>query len=219
MAKSFWRCPEFKNRKQIGDLEKRILLLSQKNDCTVFSFTGCRGGEGVSTIIVNLINYLAATESEKKALVIDANFKAPVLHDALGKNLGHGLSDILKGTSTWSDAVTSTDFENVHFLSCGSAYQQMEGNLEQAKQGSVLAEIRGMYDYVLVDSPAILTSADSLTVAVASDATLLVIQSLNTPKEVADRARSLLVDNECFMAGVLLNRVKQVIPGWMYRML
>jgi len=82
-----------------------------------------------------------------------------------------------------------------------------------------MAEIKGMYDCILVDSPAILTSGDSLTLSVASDATFLVIQSLRTPKEVAERARSLLDDNECEIGGVLLNRVKQVIPGWMYKML
>jgi len=219
MAKSFWHYPEFKNRRQIGDLEKRILLLSQKNDCTVFSFTGCRGGEGVSTILVNLVDYLAGTGSEKKALLVDANFKNPVLHEAQNKTLGNGLAEILKGTSTWSDAVSSTSSENIHFLSCGSGCQQMEGNLDQTRLQAVFAEVRGMYDYVLVDSPPALTSADALTVAGASDATFLVIQSMNTPKETANRANSLLEDNECLVGGALLNRMRQVIPGWMYRLL
>jgi capsular exopolysaccharide synthesis family protein len=219
MAKSFWRYPEFKNRRQIGDLEKRILLLSQKNDCTVFSFTGCRGGEGVSTILVNLGEYLAGTKSAKKILLIDANFKNPVLHEALNKTLGSGLAEILSGTSTWSDAVSSTDHENVHFLSSGSGYLQMEGTLEQEKLQAVLAEIRDMYDYVLIDAPPLLTSADALSIAVAGDATFLVIRSMTTPKEAADRANSLLEDNEVLIGGALLNRMRQVIPGWMYRML
>ena len=219
MAKNFWRCPQFQNRKQIGDLEKRMGLLKQKNKSVLFSFAGCRGGEGVSTILMNLASYLASAEGEVKVLLVDANFTNPVLHEALDKGLGNGLSDILKGSSSWSDAVSSTDFENLHFLSCGGSYQQLEGSRDQGRLRSVMAEIKGMYDYVLIDSPALLTSGDALTVSVASDVTFLVVQSLSTPKEVAARARSMLDDNECDIGGVLLNRVKQVIPGWMYKLL
>ena len=154
-----------------------------------------------------------------KILLVDANFTNPVLHDALDKGMGNGLSDILKGASSWSDSVSSTDFENLHFLSCGGSYQQLEGSRDQGRLRSVMAEIKVMYDYVLIDSPALLTSGDALAVSVVADATFLVIQSLSTRKEVAERARSLLDDNECEIGGVLLNRVKQVIPGWMYKML
>jgi len=218
MVKSFWQYPEFKNRRQIGDLEKRILLLSEKSECTVFSLVGCRGGEGVSTILVNLVDYFSGG-SEKKVLIVDGNFRNPVLHEVFDKSLGNGLAEILKGTSSWSDAVSSTSYENVHFLSSGIGSQQMEGALEQSRLQAVLAEVMEMYDYVLIDSPPLLTSADGLSVAVAADATFLVIQSMTTPKEAAERAKSLLEDNEVLLGGALMNRMKQVIPGWMYRLL
>jgi len=125
MAKNFWRYPQFHNRKQIGDLHKRMDLLKQKNDSALFSFTGCRGGEGVSTILMNLATYLASSEGDSKVLLVDANFTNPVLHDALDKDIGNGLSDILKGSSSWSDSVSSTNFDNLHFLSCGGSYQQL----------------------------------------------------------------------------------------------
>jgi len=219
MAKSFWRYPEFKNRRQIGDLEKRILLLSQKSECTVFSLAGCRGGEGVSTILVNLVAHFSGTGSARKVLIIDANFRNPVLHEVFDKTLGAGLAEVLRGTSSWSDAVNSTEYDNIHFLSSGSGYLQMEGGLEEARLKAVLAEVRDMYDYVVIDSPPLLTSADALSIAVAGDATFLVIQAMTTPKEAADRAKSLLEDNEVLIGGALLNRMKQVIPGWMYRLL
>ena len=219
MAKDFWRCPEFSSRKQVGDLAKRMSLLKQKNDSMVFNLAGCRGGEGVSTVIMNLANYLVTYAGDAKALLVDANFGNPVLHHALDKSLGRGLSDVLQGASSWSETVSSTGYDNLHFLSAGESCPQMEGNLEAGKLGSMMTEIRGMYDYVLIDSPALLASSDAVTLSVVSDATFLVIQSLSTPKEVAERARALLEDNECLIGGALLNRVKQVIPGWMYRLL
>lgn len=219
MAKGFWHYPEFGNRKQIGDLEKRMRLLKEKSECTSFSFNGCRGREGVSSIVVNLVDYLTRVDSDTKVLLVDANFSHPVLHEGLDKGLGNGLAEVLRGTSTWSDAVSSTSADSIHFLSAGASCQQMEGNMESGRLRGVLQEVSGMYDYVIVDAGAILTSADGLTTAVACDATFLVIQAMNTPKEVAERAKGLLEDNECEVAGVLLNRLRQVIPGWMYRLL
>ena len=219
MAKGFWRHPKFGNRKQIGDLDKRMRLLKEKSECTTFSFNGCRGQEGVSSIVVNLVDYLSEVDGETKVLLIDANFGHPVLHEALDKSLGNGLAEILKGACSWSDAVSSTSSDSIHFLSAGAACGQLDGNVESGKLRGVLREMSGMYDYGIVDSDALLTSADGLTVAVACDATFLVIQAMNTPKEVGERAKSLLEDNECEVAGVLLNRLRQVIPGWMYRLL
>lgn len=219
MAKRFWRCPEFKNRKAVGDLEKKMIFLKQKGGSTVFNFCASRGGDGVSTIVVNLVNYISKAKSEKRILLVDANFQRPVLHNAFDAQLANGLTEVLKGAPPWSEAVLDTQFDNVNFLTCGSGYTTVAGNLDQDKLASLFEEVKGMYDYVIVDSSPLLTSADSLTVASAADATFLVVQSVNTPKEVGERAKILLHDNECLIGGVLLNRVKQVIPGWMYRLL
>ncbi|MGW8323827.1 MAG: tyrosine-protein kinase family protein, partial [Thermodesulfobacteriota bacterium] len=177
------------------------------------------GGEGVSSIIVNLADYVGKTESGKNILVIDGNFHRPVLHEAFDVSLGIGLIEILKGTAKWSDAVNVIPSWNIHFLSCGGGYQQMAGALDQEKKRGLVNEIKSMYDLVLVDSAPLLVSSDSLTIALASDASFLVLQSNRTPKEVGERAKALLHDNECLLAGALLNQVKQVVPGWMYKLL
>ena len=219
MAKGYWESPEFRSRKQLGDVEKRMLLLKQKHGCAVFQFAGCQGGEGVTSILVNLADYIGRTESGKNILVIDANFQRPALHEAFGVTLGLGLAEIIRGSAKWSDVVNVASSSNIHLLSCGTGYQQLAGSLEQEKQTGLVGEFKAMYDLILVDSSPLLTSSDALTVALAADATFLVMQSNRTPKEVGERAKALLLDNECLLAGVLLNRVRQVIPGWMYKLL
>ena len=103
MVNSSWRCLEFKNRKQVGGLEKRVSFLKAKNKKSTFSFSGCRGREGASTVIVNLIDYMTRAAGAKNILLIDANLHRPVMHSSFNHQIGQGLTEILDGSVSWSD--------------------------------------------------------------------------------------------------------------------
>jgi hypothetical protein len=45
----------------------------------------------------------------------------------------------------------------------------------------------------------------------------MVIESLKVQKEVAQRAKNLLHENECIIGGVILNSVVRVIPSFFYK--
>ena len=53
---SGWNFLDLKNKKQTGDLYKKILYYKKKNDYSVFNFVSSRAKEGTSTIVANLIN-------------------------------------------------------------------------------------------------------------------------------------------------------------------
>jgi len=89
--------------------------------------------------------------------------------------------------------------------------------LNQEKLFALLKECKDKYDYIFIDSPPILTSSDALSIAVSSDVTFWIIKSLSVQKDVALKVKSLLLDNECIIGGVILNQVLQVIPEWVYR--
>lgn len=211
---------DLKNRKQLGDLTKNIINLRQKNQSKAFIFASCRPGEGVSTVIANLITYFKLYQPECKVLVVDANFRAPALHRMLNLRLGPGLAEILLGQATLDEAVQGHDPQGVvHALSCGEGYKELDGNIMQERFAALLAEAKGRYDCILIDSSPIMASTDTLSTAAAADGLFLIIQFLKVQAEVALKAKSLLVNNECTVCGVVLNRVLQVIPAWMYRLI
>lgn len=216
MAVSTWGV-DLKNNKQLGDLEKRIAFLNQKHEARTFNFACSSGKEGVSTVIVNLVEYLVSKKTKKDILVVDANFQNPVLHNAFGQILGDGLTQLIVDSSPWSEVIALID--GFHFVSCGRMYEKQAGNMEKEVLASILGKIQGNYDYIFIDSTPILQSADSMASAAAADATFLVIQSHRTSKEVAEKSITMLQENECQIRGVILNRIRQVIPGWMYKLL
>lgn len=217
--KSGGRFLDLKNRQQTGDLEKKILYYKQKNNYKVFNFTSCRGKDGVSTVLANLINYFKLQKSDKKILIIDANFQRPSLHEIFGVANMQGLTDALSNVESYSQMLTPIDSTNISLLTCGKDYQGYSGNLNQEKFSDLLEVSKEQYEFIFIDSAPILSSSDGLSTAAASDVTFLVVQSLSVQQEVALKTKTLLLDNECIVAGVILNRIRQVIPEWAYRIL
>lgn len=216
---SGWRFLDLKNRKQAGDLERKILQLKQKNDRKVFNFTSSRGGEGVSTVLVNLLNYFKLQKSDKEILVIDANFQSPSLHSVFGLSNVQGLSDVLNDDKNLAEVSISIDSTKISLLTSGKGYLGRPDDIDQDKFDTILTEAKEKYDYIFIDSPSILASSNAVSTAVASDVTFWVIQSLKVQSEVAEKAKAILEDNECVIGGVVLNKTRQVIPNWMYKII
>ena len=214
---SGWKNLDLKNRKQTGDLYKKILYFNKKSDFKVFNFTSSRGKEGVSTVLVNLVDYIRNQATDKKIMIIDANFQSPSLHKMFNVSPGaYNLTDVFSNRIGIRNALTPIG-PNIFFLTSGKVSSQKFGNLEPDNFVNLLKECREIVDYVLIDCPPVLSSSDALAVAPAADVSFLVIQAVKVQRAVAQKAIALLQDNECQIGGVILNYVQQVIPNWVYK--
>jgi len=214
---SDWSFLDLKNKKQTGDLYKKILNFNKKSDGKAFCFTSSRGREGVSTILVNLVDYIRQQATDKTILVIDANFQNPSLNSTF--NIPHkslGIVDIFSNRIGVREVIRPIS-QNIFFLPCGNVVNNKSGNLEPDNFVTLLNECKQLVDYVLIDCPPVLSSSDSLSIAPAADISFFIVQSVKVQRPVAQKAISVLQDNECELGGVILNRVQQVIPGWVYK--
>ena len=213
---STWRFKDLKNRKQTGDLYKTIVGFSNKKSHKTFCLTSSRKNEGVSTILANLVAYVCAYGAGKKTLVIDANLQAPKLNQIFNvTDRIHGLSDITSNRISIQDAIVPIT-SNLSILFSGSDSGSQMGISEESF-AKLLAYLKQFFDLILIDTPPVLSSSDSLSIAPASDVTFLVIRSAQVQRPVAEKAKIMLENSECKFGGIILNRVNQVIPGWMYK--
>ncbi len=215
--KSHWQYVDLQFPKELGNLEKRMDYLKQKKQAKVFQFVSSRKGEGVSTIIVNLAKFIIQKIRDKNILLIDANFTHPVLHSAFGTSVEPGLYNLLTGDASESDVITSSEQGRLNIIPSGNPREKAVGGLLEENLSKILASARNTFEYILIDSPPLLESPDALYLATASDITFLVVQAMRTRKEVAEKSKAFLIDNECEIGGILINRVVQVIPEWLYR--
>jgi len=216
-SSSTWRFLDLKNKKQTGDLYKKILYHSKKNNSKIFTFVSSREREGVSTIVANLVDYANSQGTDKKILVIDANIKSPGLNRIFNiSNNAYGLLDIFDRGVGVHEAIIPIS-SSIFALCCGQGKRKNYANLEPDNFLKLLNYCRQFFDHIYIDCPPVLSSADSLSVAPAADLTFLVIRSAKVQRPVVEKAKMLLQNDECEIGGVILNRVQQVIPGWVYR--
>ena len=211
-----WKFRDLQNKKQTGDLYRKILHFYKKNDFKIFNFASCRPGEGVSTILANLLNYAKNNAANKKVIAIDANLQSPNLHKIFNISNSYGLIDIFNNEAGINETVVQVS-SNIYALTCGKGADTVSGNLNQENFIKLLNHYRQLYDYIFIDCPPIVSSADALSIAPAADISFIIIRSAKVQRAVAERAKALLEDNECRIGGAVLNHVRHVIPSWLYR--
>ena len=149
--------------------------------------------------------------------MIDTNFQSPNLHKIFNIPYNaYGLIDIFNNRIGVREAITPIS-SNIFVLCCGDGNTKIYGTLEQENFIKLLNYCRQLYDYIFIDCPPVLSSSDALSVAPAADLTFLIIQSAKVQRPVVEKAKTLLQNDECQIGGIVLNRVQQVIPGWVYK--
>jgi tyrosine-protein kinase Etk/Wzc len=214
-----WQCPNLLDADAISDLAQRVTIDSQKNNLKVFNFVSCRSSEGTSTIIVNLAKFLAKAESHKNVLLIDANIINPVLHLAFNTPIGLGLSDFLMQKAKISEVIHATEDSKIQVIPRGISSAIDYTTLEQNVFLNFISALKEKYSYLIIDSSPFLTSSGSLPFFISADSNFLVVQAHTTQWEVVEKTKNMIGEYNCHINGVILNKVKKVIPDWLYKRL
>lgn len=88
---------------------------------------------------------------------------------------------------------------------------------EPAAEVTVIPHLHDRYDCVLLDCGALETSVDILRFAPVADGVVLVVEAGRTGKEQIDRAVHVVREAKGKLLGVVLNKRRYPIPGWLYR--
>ena len=212
-----WRFLDLRNKKQTGDLYKKILTYNKKSESNVFCFTSSTPREGVTTILTNLVDYIKNQGSSKRVVIIDANLNSPDLNNVFGLPPNcSGLKDVIHRRIDIQSALCPIG-QNISVLCSGNDDGYSQGSLEPDDFLQVVNACKQFADYILIDCPPVLSASDAFSVLPAANVSFLVLQAVQVRRQVAEKALALLQNNECELGGAILNRVQQVIPSWVYR--
>jgi Mrp family chromosome partitioning ATPase len=138
----------------------------------VVLLTSALNREGKSTLTSHLAVALARTG--KRVAVMEGNFANPSVHRLFGLGIQPGLSDLMNGDAGFDEAVRATRVENLNVLSAGNAALAQQG-IMRGGLTSFLIRLRNNFDVVLIDAPAVLTSAMALKLAGQADAAIFTL--------------------------------------------
>jgi capsular exopolysaccharide synthesis family protein len=162
-------------------------------------------GEGKSTTCANLGVVLA--QAAKNTLILDCDFRKPVMHRFFGLRNLYGIVDVIVGERRLQDVWTEP-VEGLHVVTVGRVPPNPSELLGTRRVSELLASFREAFDYVLVDAPPVGLVSDPAILATQGDGVLLVSDAQNTRKgSVRQSMRSLEAVGSRIL-GTVMNNVK-----------
>jgi exopolysaccharide transport family protein len=196
-------------------LRTSLLLSNLGAPPKVIMVTSARPQEGKTTTSINTAIVLA--QKGVRVLLIDADLRRPSVHKTLGMGPRSGLSNVLTGSATIEQTITTSPIlPNLFIMPAGTPPPNPAELLASSNMRDVIAELREVYDHIVIDTPPTLSVTDAVVLSPRADATILVIRSGQTTKQALRRARDILTQVNAHVAGVLLNAVDLTSPDYYY---
>ena len=205
-------------RDEIARLVNRVFLTGPEAPRRVV-FMGADAGTGCSRICACAAEVLAASAAGRSVCVVDANLRAPSLHEHFGVNNHQGLTDALLQGGPVRKYISRLAGDKLALISAGSAVDSWQMLLGSQQMQTRLSELHREYDFVLIDIPPLSLCSDGVAVAKMSDGVVLVVKAHSTRREVAQQVVKELRSANVGLLGAILSDRRFPIPASLYQRL
>ncbi len=195
---------------QFRSLRTRLYHIRAKQPLKTILITSALPGEGKTFVAANLAQCLAQQHS-RRVLLVDADLRAPRLHQFLRAPAHAGLVELLEGKATLADTLQRGSEANLFFLAGGHNAPNPAELAASGKIRGVLAQCAPLFDWIVLDSSPIVPVSDAAVIASDCDGVALVVECAGTPAEAAQYAQRELANAR--LLGVVLNRSAKS-PGY-----
>jgi capsular exopolysaccharide synthesis family protein len=176
-------------------------------DHKVIQITSPTMGDGKTTLAANL--GVSIAQSGKRIILIDADFRRPRLHKVFGASAKVGLASVIAGDVALAAAIQDSGIAGLSVLPCGPIPPNPAELLTSPRFKEVLDEIRGQFEFVVVDTPPLLAVTDPCAVAPRVDGVLLNIRVSKNARPNAERAKEILSTLGVNVLGLVVNGVDE----------
>lgn len=172
--------------------------------------TSAEPDEGKSTIAANLARSMASG-GKQQVVVVDCDLRRPTLHRIFEVQNEIGVSDVLLQNVSLNDALQLSEVDGVSILTSGALSLQSIDLLGSSRMKNLLEDLEKSFDTVILDSPALLATADAVVLAPLVKNVLLVVKRAQVSQEdILDTYQYLHAANANLL-GVVIN---QISPSW-----
>jgi capsular exopolysaccharide synthesis family protein len=169
--------------------------------------TSAIGAEGKTTLAAQLAARCGT--AGMSTLLVDADFRRSKLCSLLDVPEGPGLSDVLKGHSAIEAVVVPVQGGTFNLLCAGTPIRDTSTLLEDSRIGMFIAQLRQLYDLVIIDSPPVLPVPDALILGRWTDGAVLASRTEISRFSQVERARRQLDSAGIPVLGTVLNGLRR----------
>ncbi len=199
---------ESENNYQIKEAYKtlRSNVEFSGQDVRAVSVTSCTPGEGKSSVSMALARAFA--EAGKKTVLVDADMRKSVM---VGRyktgSVRLGLTHCLVGREKLSNVICETDTPNLYVIFSGPIPPNPSELLGGEVFSKILANMKNVFDYIIVDTPPLGSVIDAAVIAKQCDGTIMVVEDNAISYRFAQRVKSQLDKAGAKVIGAVLNKV------------
>jgi exopolysaccharide transport family protein len=161
-------------------------------------------GEGKSTVSTALA--LSAAQAVGRVLLIDGDLRRPALTASFGLKERKGLVDHLAGDVPLSEIIFKDPESSLYVIGAGAHTQVPSDLLGSEKMRAFLAQVRELFDYVVVDAAPVAPVVDAIVLSQEVDTVVFVAAWNTTPREMVRRCLQ-RIEGDRRVAGIVLNKV------------
>ena len=198
------RNPDSPAAEAYRNLRTRVLQVAAWRRANMLLVTS-PGLEDKSAVAANLAAALAL--SGRRVVVLCADMRWGCAHAFFGSDNRIGVSNLVNGDAVLADALRWTEVPGLQVLPGGQAYFDPSSVLQSKTFPKLLGELLGEADFVVIDAPPLLASADTAALAELGAMILLVADARATTRAGVRAAVQQLVHVREDLVGCVLDNV------------
>jgi succinoglycan biosynthesis transport protein ExoP len=187
-------------------LRTTILLSRAGTPPQVILVSSAKPSEG-KTSITTLESIVFALNGAR-VLLIDSDLRRPSVHLRFRIANKVGLTSVLTGKTPLEEAIVPiAAVPTLHVLPAGPIAPMPAELLGSLQMQRMVEGLRAKYDFILIDTPPVLTVTDAAVLVSISDGVVLVLRYGQASRNVVARASEILLRSGAHLLGVVLNAV------------
>ncbi len=171
-------------------------------------------GDGKSLVSSNLA--LSFAEAGYKTLLVDGDVRRGELHRMFGTDRRPGLIDFLLGNAKMEQILRPASHQNLTVIPCGTRHHHAPELLGSAAMRQLLADLKGQYAAIIVDSPPLGAGIDPFVLGTATGNIMVVLRAGETDRQLAEAKLKLLDKLPVRILGAVLNDISTKDSAYKY---
>jgi capsular exopolysaccharide synthesis family protein len=143
----------------------------------------------------------------KRTVLLDCDLRQQSISEAFRTKRQPGLYELLRGRAELADVITKGPGMKAYVIPAGAAVPNGADLLMSQRMRDLIAQLRGEFDYIVIDAPPLLPVVDALALATVADKVLLIVEWGQTRSTSISEAFKVLRPEVHRVAGIVLNKV------------
>ncbi len=194
--------PQETPSEEFRSLRTKLNHMQSLQNLHILIVTSPSPAEGKSFTAVNLA-LAQAHLADNPTLLVDLDLRRPVMHNLFQLDRSPGMTDYLLGKEPLHRVMKKVAGTNLYVIPAGSSVKNPLELLNLREVRVLFSQLPSLFNWVIMDTPPILFSADSNLLATLADGTILVIRIGETTIDSVTRAMQTLCENN--VLGIVAN--------------